>query len=134
MMMATTEMTLRGSSTNTDGMNSMPTDTKKSTENESRNGSDSSAERWQRSDSRIIMPAKNAPRAKDTSNSLAEPYATPTAAAITHSVNNSRDPVRATSHSTLGNSRLPSTSIRVMNAATLAKVMPSVIHMLASAA
>ena len=51
----------------------MPTETKNSTANASRSGSDSSAARWLSSDSRIIMPAKNAPSANDTSNSVAEP-------------------------------------------------------------
>ena len=72
----------------------MPTETKNSTEKASRSGSDSSAARWLNADSRITMPAKNAPSAKDTPNSSAEPYAMPTAAAITHSVNSSREPVR----------------------------------------
>ena len=51
----------------------MPTETKKSTENASRSGSDSSAARWLNSLSRIIMPAKKAPSAKETSKSFAEP-------------------------------------------------------------
>jgi hypothetical protein len=51
----------------------MPTETKNSTENASRSGSDSEAARWLKGDSRITMPAKNAPSANDTPNSLAEP-------------------------------------------------------------
>ena len=50
----------------------MPTDTKNSTENASRSGSDSSAARWLSADSRITMPAKNAPSANDTPNSAAD--------------------------------------------------------------
>ena len=61
----------------------MPTETKKSTENASRSGSDSSAARWLNSLSRIIIPAKKAPSAKETSKSIADPYATPTAVAMT---------------------------------------------------
>ena len=57
----------------TAGSNSMPTETKNSTENASRNGSDSCAARWLRSDSRSTMPAKNAPSAKETPKSAAEP-------------------------------------------------------------
>ena len=49
----------------------MPTETKNSTEKASRSGSDSSAARWLSGDSRIIMPAKNAPSANDTLKSLA---------------------------------------------------------------
>ncbi|MNN55545.1 hypothetical protein D3C81_1704270 [compost metagenome] len=71
--MATTASTCSGSSISTMGSNSMPTETKNSTAKASRSGSDSSAARWLRSDSRITMPAKNAPRAKDTLNSAAAP-------------------------------------------------------------
>ena len=51
----------------------MPTETKKSTENASRNGSVSSAARWLNRDSRSTMPAKKAPSANDTPNSADEP-------------------------------------------------------------
>ena len=51
----------------------MPTETKNSTEKASRSGSDSSAARWLSADSRITMPAKNAPSANETPNSSAEP-------------------------------------------------------------
>ena len=51
----------------------MPTDTKNSTEKASLSGSDSSAARWLSSDSRMTMPAKKAPSAKETPNSAAEP-------------------------------------------------------------
>ena len=71
-MIATTTSTLRGDSISTAGSNSIPTDTKNSTENASRSGSESSAARWLNSDSRIIIPAKKAPSAKDTSNSSAD--------------------------------------------------------------
>src|SRR5688500_19060514 len=49
-----------------------------------------------------------------------------TAAATTHSVNSSREPVRATCQSSHGKKRRPTTSIRVMNAATASTVLPSV--------
>ena len=71
--MATTSSTFSGSSISTCGSNSMPTDTKKSTAKASRSGSDSSAARCENSDSRITMPAKKAPSAKETPNSAAEP-------------------------------------------------------------
>ena len=51
----------------------MPTETKNSTANASRSGSESSAAWWLSSDSFSSMPAKNAPSANDTPNSAAEP-------------------------------------------------------------
>ncbi len=78
------------------GSNSMPTETKNSTAKASRSGSDSSAARWLSSDSLRIMPAKKAPSASDTPNSLAAPKATPSAMASTASRNSSREPVWAT--------------------------------------
>ena len=74
----------------------MPTETKNSTEKASRSGSDSSAARWLSSDSLMIMPAKKAPSASDTPNSLAAPKATPSAMASTARRNSSREPVWAT--------------------------------------
>ena len=55
------------------GLNNMPTDTKNSTAKASRSGSVSCAARWLSVDSLRIMPAKNAPSAKETSNSAAAP-------------------------------------------------------------
>ena len=52
----------------------------------------------------------------------------PSAAATTHSVNSSREPVRATCHSSQGKKRRPTTSINPMNSAT----SPSVIANVAS--
>ena len=75
------------------------------------------------------MPAKKAPSANETPNSAAEPYAMLTAAATTHSVNSSREPVRATCQSTHGNTRRPTTSISAINALTSASVVASVIQM-----
>ena len=46
--------------------------------------------------------------------------------ATTLRVNSSRDPVLATSHSTLGSTRRPTTSISTMKVVTLARVMPTV--------
>ncbi len=74
----------------------MPTETKNSTAKASRSGSVSCAARWLSSDSLRIMPAKNAPSAKETSNSMAAPKATPSAMASTDKRNSSRDPVCAT--------------------------------------
>jgi hypothetical protein len=73
MMMATTPKTCKGCSIRILGSKSMPTETKKSTEKASRSGKDSSAALWLNSDSRITMPAKKAPRAKETLNSWAAP-------------------------------------------------------------
>ena len=73
MMIATTASTRSGCSISRRGSNSMPTETKNRTENASRSGSDSSAARWLSADSRITMPAKNAPSANETPNSSAEP-------------------------------------------------------------
>ncbi len=101
----------------------MPTDTKKRTENASLKGSDSSAARWLSGDSRITMPAKKAPSAKDTPKSAAEPYAIPTAAAITLSVNNSRELDTATKPSNQGNTRRPITSMM----ATKMTILPRAI-------
>ena len=49
----------------------------------------------------------------------------PTAAATTHSVNSSREPVRVTCHSSHGNTRRPTSSIRPMNTATCSSVQPT---------
>ena len=73
----------------------MPTETKNSTAKASRSGNVSSAARWLSWDSLRIMPAKKAPSAKDTPNSLAAPKAKPSAIASTPSRNSSRDPVCA---------------------------------------
>ncbi len=127
-MMATVATSLPGSFQTTAGSNSMPTETKNSTAKASRNGSDSSAARWLNSDSRIIMPAKKAPSANETSNSLAAPNAKPMATASTLSVNSSCEPVRATNQSTRGSTRRPTNSMNAMNPTTLARVMPSVCH------
>ena len=122
MMMAATTSSLSGSRHSTWGSNSMPTETKNSTANASRSGSDSSAARWLYSDSRIIMPAKNAPSANDTSNSAAAPNAVPMAMVSTHNVNNSLEPVLATHHSTCGNRRRPTSNISATKATTLPRV------------
>ena len=84
------------------------------------------AARWLNCDSRSTMPAKNAPSANDTPNSCAEPHAMLTAAATTHSVNSSREPVRVTCHSSHGNTRRPTSSISATKPATLSSVTASV--------
>ena len=50
------------------------------------------------------------------------------AAAITESVNNSREPVFTTCHSSQGSTRRPTSSIRAMNAATCSRVWPKACH------
>ncbi len=52
----------------------------------------------------------------------------PTATAITHSVNSSREPVRAICHSSQGSTRRPPSSISATNAVTASSVCASVIH------
>jgi len=126
MMIATTASTCKGRSHSTAGLNNMPTDTKNSTAKASRNGRDSCAARWANSDSRITMPAKKAPSANDTPNNAAEPNAIPTAAATTHRVNSSREPVRATCHNTQGNRRRPTSSIKATKPPTWSSVQPTV--------
>ena len=125
-MIETTMRTFSGCSSRIAGLKSMPTDTKKSTENASRSGSDSSAARWLSADSRITIPAKKAPSANETPNSLAEPNAMPIAVAMTQSVKSSREPVRATCQSSHGKTRRPTRSISPMNSPTLPSVSPSV--------
>ena len=124
-MIKITISNLIGSFHTISGLRSMPTETKKRTANASRNGRDSSAARLLNSDSPSIIPAKNAPKANETSNSEAAKNAIPIADAITASVKSSRDPFFATSHKILGRRRLPTTSIKTINAVTLAKVMPT---------
>ncbi|GAV34303.1 hypothetical protein ROTAS13_01968 [Roseomonas sp. TAS13] len=80
-MMAMVPSTAQGASTSTFGSNSMPTETKNSTAKASRKGSASSVARWESWLSAITMPAKKAPRAKETSKSEAAPAATPSASA-----------------------------------------------------
>ena len=48
----------------------MPTETKNSTENASRSGSDSSAARWLKDDSRIIMPGEEGAQRKGDAEQL----------------------------------------------------------------
>ena len=48
------------------------------------------------------------------------------AAAITDSVNNSREPVREICHNTQGSTRRPAMSMMAMNAATSSRVLPIV--------
>ena len=72
-MMRTVASSSAGCSTSTRGLNSMPTETKNSTANASLSGSVSWAARWLSCDSDSTMPAKNAPSANDTPNSIAAP-------------------------------------------------------------
>ena len=85
----------------------MPTETKNSTANASRNGSDSWAARWLSGDSLRITPAKNAPSAKEMPNRLTAPNATPSAIASTASRNSSREPECAVQCSIHGMTRRP---------------------------
>ena len=96
MMMPRTASTVHGWARTTNGLNNIPTETKNKTAKASRKGSVSSAARWLSSDSARIMPAKKAPSAKETPNSIAAPNATPRATASTAKRNSSLDPVWAT--------------------------------------
>ncbi|MNK26724.1 hypothetical protein D3C87_450640 [compost metagenome] len=58
----------------------------------------------------------------------------PTAAAITHRVNSSREPVRATCHKIHGNSLRPTTSMKTMKPATCPRVTARVCHRLTASA
>ncbi len=72
MTIPTTARSWSGASTRIRGSKSIPTETKNSTENASRSGSDSSAARWLSGDSRKVMPAKKAPSANEMLNSRAD--------------------------------------------------------------
>ncbi|MNE61131.1 hypothetical protein D3C80_1563210 [compost metagenome] len=72
-IIASVASTARGSLIRIIGSNSMPTETKNSTAKASRSGKVSWAARWLSSDSLSTIPAKNAPRAKETSNSFTAP-------------------------------------------------------------
>jgi hypothetical protein len=74
------------------------------------------------------VPAKNAPRANETPNSMVAPYAMLTAAATTHSVNSSRDPTFCTCHRIHGKRRRPTTSISATKPPTCSSVIPSERH------
>src|SRR5687768_4140702 len=118
-MMSNTARTDSGSSSTTEGSNSIPTDTKNNTANASFSGSESAAARWLKSDSLSTTPAKNAPSASETSNSSAEPYAIPRAIASTARVNSSPEPVRLTRVSNHGTKRVPTTKASATKTATL---------------
>ena len=96
MMINTTLITAKGSSTNTLRSSIKPTDTKNNTAKASCRGKQFLAARCAKLDSRITMPAKNAPKAKLTLKIAPAPYAIPMAIANTHNVKSSRDPAIAT--------------------------------------
>src|SRR3546814_16859201 len=73
MMIATVARSGSGCSMTTAGSNSMPTDTKNRTAKASRSGSVSSVARRLSGVSPRIMPAKNAPKAKETTKTTAAP-------------------------------------------------------------
>ncbi len=100
----------------------MPTDTKNSTAKASRSGSVSRAARWLSSDSFSTMPAKKAPRAKETSKNSTAPKAIPSASASTDRVKSSREPVAALFARIHGITRRPTTIISTIKAATLPMV------------
>ena len=80
-MMTTVVASASGASMKTSGLSSMPTETKNSTAKASRSGSASSVACWLSVLSPMTTPAKKAPSANETSNSLAAPNATPIARA-----------------------------------------------------
>ena len=121
-MMPNVASTCHGCAIRMAGLNSMPTETKNSTAKASRNGRESLAALWLSSDSLSSMPAKNAPSAKDTPNSVAEPNATPSAMARTDRVNSSREPVAAIFSRVQGITRRPTSSMKATNAPSLTSV------------
>ena len=74
--------------------------------------------------SEITIPAKNAPSAKETSNSSTAPKAIPNASASTDRVNSSREPVAALRAIIHGTRRRPTSIIMAINAITLPMVIP----------
>ncbi len=75
------------------GSTSMPTETKKSTEKKSRKGTTSALTWWWMSDSPMTTPARNAPRASDTSNNSKAAKAVPRAMVTMARMNSSRERV-----------------------------------------
>src|SRR3546814_8853733 len=69
-MSSTTAATSSGSRSTMEGSNSMPTETKNSTAKASCSGNESAAALWLKRDSLSTTPAKKAPSAKETPNSL----------------------------------------------------------------
>ena len=124
MIIASVPSTANGCWIRTNGSNSIPTETKNSTANASRSGRVSCAARWLSSDSFSTIPAKNAPSAKETSNSSTAPKAMPKARARTERVNSSREPVAALRAIIHGTRRRPTSIIIAINATTLPMVMP----------
>jgi hypothetical protein len=110
------------------GLKSMPTETKNRTLKASCSGRELVAALWLSSDSFRTMPAKKAPSAKETPNSLAAPKASPKAIVSTARVKSSREPVRATSRSSQGSKRGPRNSARAMKPDTFRSVGASVVH------
>src|SRR5262245_14702834 len=101
------------------GLNNIPTETKNKTEKASCIGNASAAARWLSSDSPITAPAKNAPSANEIPNTCAAMVPTPSAIVNTDSVNNSREPVRATCSSSQGTKRRPTKTMSVTKETTL---------------
>ena len=93
------------------GSSSMPTDTKNRTANASRSGSASAAAWWLMSDSPTTAPARNAPSANDTPNTVDDTKANPSAMASTASVNSSFEPSLETRVRSRGTSRVPATTM-----------------------
>ncbi|MNV46503.1 hypothetical protein D3C71_1383370 [compost metagenome] len=116
--------TASGSRSKMVGSNSMPTETKKSTAKASCSGRVSLAALWLRWELFITTPAKKAPRAKETPNSLTAPKAIPREQESTARVKSSREPVAAVRASIQGMRRRPPMVISAMKAATLARVKP----------
>ncbi len=130
MMMPAVASTCHGCSIRMPGLKSMPTETKNSTAKASRSGRESLAALWLSSDSLSSMPAKNAPSANDTPNSIAEPNATPSAIASTDRVNSSREPVPAMRSRIHGMTRRPTTSITATNRPSCTNVQPMLVSTL----
>ena len=123
-----------GASTRYAGSKSMPTETKNSTAKASRIGSASAAARRLNSERPTTMPARNAPSAIDTPNSMADPTAMPRASTSTVSVNSSRERVPATRSSSQGMAWPPTRNVKATRAAILSAATPSACAMPAAPA
>jgi len=110
-----------------DQSKSIPTDTKNNTANASRRGSASVAARRENSDLPTTIPARNAPRAMETSNRNADPTAIHIAIARIERVNSSREPVFAIFVRSLGMTHPPTTNVNPTSRRILTVAIPTAV-------
>jgi hypothetical protein len=121
-MTASVAATSQGDSRRWPGSKSMPTDTKNRTAKASRIGRTSEAARRLNSDRPTTVPARNAPSAMDTPNSVADPTAMPSASTRTVRLNSSRERVPATCSRSHGITRPPTSTVKATSTAILSAV------------